>query len=121
MRYLRPAPLSTPAADACWSGDDAARYQARGARGQVDPVRHLITAASAWGGNPEKDALYLNVTPPRNDGSTVYKLNIGNVPVDGFWSISVYSAQGYYEKNPYDAYTLNNITAKRSADGSVAV
>ena len=25
--------------------------------------RHLIGAASAWGGNPEKDALYLNVVP----------------------------------------------------------
>jgi hypothetical protein len=43
------------------------------------------------------------------------------VPVDGFWSISVYNAQGYFEKNPYDAYTLNNITAKKDADGSVAV
>ena len=34
-----------------------------GPRGGVDPLRHLIGAASAWGGNPEKDALYLNVTP----------------------------------------------------------
>ena len=30
-----------------------------GSKGQVDPVRHLIGAASAWGGNPEKDALDL--------------------------------------------------------------
>ena len=29
------------------------------------------------------------------------------MPVDAFWSVSVYNAQGYYEKNPYDAYTLN--------------
>jgi hypothetical protein len=36
-----------------------------GPRGHVDPVRRLIGAASAWGGNPEKDALYLNVTPAR--------------------------------------------------------
>jgi hypothetical protein len=42
-----------------------------GARGQVDPVRHLIQAAAAWGGNPDKDALYLSVTPPKNDGSTL--------------------------------------------------
>jgi len=34
------------------------------------------------------------------------------VPVDAFWSGSVYNAAGYYEKNAYDAYTLNNITAK---------
>jgi len=24
-----------------------------------------------WGGNPEKDALYLPITPARNDGSTI--------------------------------------------------
>ena len=34
-----------------------------GPKGEVDPVRHLIGSASAWGGNPERDALYLNVTP----------------------------------------------------------
>ncbi len=92
-----------------------------GPRGGVDPVRHLIGAASAWGGNPEKDALYLNVTPAHNDGKTVYKLNVKDVPVDGFWSISVYNAKGYFEPNPERAYTLNNLTAKQSADGSIAI
>ena len=37
------------------------------------------------------------------------------MPVDGFWSISLYNAEGYYQKNEYDAYSLNNITAKKSA------
>jgi hypothetical protein len=41
--------------------------------------------------------------------------------VDGFWSIGVYNAKGYFEKNQYDAYSLNNITAKKSEDGSVAI
>jgi hypothetical protein len=95
--------------------------RAFGSRFAVDPVRHLIATASAWGGNPDKDALYLNVTPVKNDGATVYKLNVKNVPVDGFWSISVYNAEGYFQKNAYNAYTLNNITAKKSADGSVDV
>ncbi|WP_218583984.1 DUF1254 domain-containing protein [Pseudomonas akapageensis] len=88
---------------------------------QVDPVRHLLGSASAWGGNPEKDAFYLNVTPQRNDGSTVHQLKVKDVPVDAFWSVSVYNAAGYYEKNPYDAYTLNNLTARREGDGSVTV
>jgi hypothetical protein len=92
-----------------------------GTKEQVDPVRRLIGAATAWGGNPEKEATYLNVTPSKNDGSTIYRLNVKNVPVDGFWSISLYNADGYFQKNEYDAYTLNNITAKKSADGSVAV
>jgi hypothetical protein len=92
-----------------------------GARSVVDPVRHLIGTAMGWGGNPEKDALYLIVTPERNDGATTYRMKVKDVPVDAFWSISVYNAQGYFEPNPYDAYTLNNLTAKKSEDGSVEV
>jgi len=92
-----------------------------GPRGAVDSVGHLIGAASAWGGNREKDALYLNVVPAKNDGNTVYRLNVKDVPVDGFWSISVYNAKGYFEPNPQNANTLNNITAKANSDGSIPV
>jgi hypothetical protein len=92
-----------------------------GAKGQVDPVRRLIGSASAWGGNPETEATYLTVFPKRNDGTVVHRLVARDVPVDGFWSISVYDAQGYYEANPQGAYTLNNLTAQKSADGSVSV
>jgi len=95
--------------------------KAFGTKAEVDPIRHLIGTAAAWGGNPDKDATYLNVTPARNDGTTTYDLKVKDVPVDGFWSVSVYNADGYYEKNPYDAYTLNNLTAKKSGDGSIAI
>lgn len=92
-----------------------------GAKDQVDPVHYLIGSAAAWGGNPDKDAVYLNFTPKNNDGTGVYKLTVKDVPVDGFWSISVYNAQGYFQQNPYNAYSLNNITAKKGTDGSVTV
>jgi len=92
-----------------------------GNRDHVDPVRHLIGAAAAWGGNPEKDALYLNVTPRLNDGKTIYRLTVKDVPVDGFWSVSVYNAQGYFEPNPLHAYSLNNITATKADDGTITV
>jgi hypothetical protein len=95
--------------------------KAFGTRQQVDPIRHLIGTATGWGGNPDKDATYLNVTPSGNDGKTVYKLVVKDVPVNGFWSVSLYNPEGYYEKNPYDAYTLNNLTAKKSGDGSIAI
>ena len=94
---------------------------AAGRRDEVDPVRHLIVTATGWGLNPDKDAIYLNVTPSKNDGTTIYKLNVKDVPVDGFWSISLYNADGYFEPNSLNAYSLNNITAKKSDDGSVAV
>jgi hypothetical protein len=48
-------------------------------------------------------------------------LSVKDVPVDGFWSIIVYNAKGYLQKNPYDAYLLNSITAQKSANGSVAI
>ncbi|WP_273961001.1 DUF1254 domain-containing protein [Enterobacter kobei] len=92
-----------------------------GDKEHVDPVRFLIGSAIGWGANPEKEALYLNVTPPLNDGKTIYKLNVNKVPVDGFWSISVYNKAGFYEKNKENSYTLNNITSKKGSDGSVNI
>ncbi|MGO7153325.1 DUF1254 domain-containing protein [Rhizobium leguminosarum] len=91
--------------------------KAFGTKDQVDPVQRLIGAASAWGANPPKDAMYLNVVPPENDGKTVYTLTVKDVPVDGFWSVSVYNKAGFYEKNGFDAYTLNNVTAKKDSSG----
>jgi len=92
-----------------------------GSKAQVDPVRHLIGSAVGWGGNPDKEAYYLNVTPSRNDGKTIYKLDAKDVPVDGFWSISLYNGEGYFVKNDASAYSLNNLTAKKNADGSISV
>ena len=102
------------------SATDGFRH-AFGARDEVDPVYHLIGTAAGWGGNPEKDATYVSVAPARNDGTTIYRLNVKDVPVDGFWSVSVYNAKGYFVKNPYDAYSINNITAKKGSDGAVAI
>jgi hypothetical protein len=92
-----------------------------GPRGEVDPVRHLIGTALAWGGCPDKEVIYLNVTPERNDGRTAYRLTVNDVPVDGFWSISVYNADGFFERNAENAYSLNNLTARPDADGSYTI
>ena len=93
-----------------------------GTREQVDPVRRLIGSAVGWGGNPDTEAKYLNVTPARNDSKTIHKLTVkGEVPVDGFWSVTVYNAEGRFQKNEYDAYSINNLTATKGADGSITV
>ena len=91
------------------------------AENQIDPVRHLVGTALVWGGLPEKDALYLPVTPARNNGVTIHKLTFRGVPVDGFWSVTVYNPEGYFEPNQYNAYAVNNITANKGMDGSVAI
>jgi len=88
---------------------------------EVDPVKHLIGSAMLWGGYPEKDALYLPITPARNDGSTIHKVMVGHVPVDGFWSLTVYNSEGYLQPNQHNAYSVNSITAKKGPDGTVTI
>ena len=93
-----------------------------GAHGEVEPIQHLIGTAAGWGGIPDKDAIYASFTPAKNDGKTVYTINVPKiVPVKGFWSVSVYNPKGFFEKNLYNAYSINDITAKGSEDGSVTV
>lgn len=87
----------------------------------VDPVKHLIGSAMLWGGNPEKDGLYLLRAPAQNDGRTIYRLTVGDVPVDGFWSLTVYNRAGYLEPNPSNIYSVNSLTAIKGADGKVAI
>lgn len=92
-----------------------------GPKGKVDPVKHLIGTAAGWGGNPDEDASYVSVTPAKNDGATIYKLRAKDVPVDAFWSISVYNGKGFFQKNDYDAYSINSITGQKSADGAIDI
>ncbi|MGW0174066.1 DUF1254 domain-containing protein [Rhodococcus sp. NPDC003322] len=86
---------------------------------QVDPVRHLIGTAAGWGGLPSDEASYIGVVPEASGGN--HEITLRDVPVDGFWSISVYNAEGFFEKNPQGAYSVNNITGAPNPDGSVTV
>jgi metallo-beta-lactamase class B len=92
-----------------------------GKKGEVDPVAHLIGTAIGWGGNPDTAAMYVSVYPKENDGKTPYTLTLRDVPVDGFWSISVYNGKGFFEKNPQNMYSLNSLTAKSNPDGSSTI
>ena len=92
-----------------------------GPKDKVDPVKHLIGTAAGWGGNPDKDATYLAGMPEKNDGKTIYRLTVKDVPVDAFWSVTVYNKEGYFEKNENGVYSINNLTAKKDADGSITI
>ena len=86
-------------------------------------VRERIANAAIRSGRRPEDVTLVAVakTPEKNDGTTIYRLSVKDVPVDAFWSVSVYNAEGYYEKNPYDAYSINSITGKKNTDGSITI
>ena len=91
-----------------------------GPKNVVDPIRHFVGVAIGWGGLPESAAYYLNVEP----GLPVdaYKIIVpGDVPVDAFWSITLYNAGGRFEKNAMDAYNVNSIMGARNDDGTMTV
>jgi hypothetical protein len=90
-----------------------------GTRDEVDPIQHLIGTAAGWGGLPEYEALYLNVEPGLPVGR--YQLRVpAYVPVEGFWSISLYNADGYFPTSGQPV-SVNNVTAAPDADGSITV
>jgi len=93
-----------------------------GVKGDRSYLENIMGVAVGWGGMQRRDALYIPVTPKLNDGKTEYVLTVpADVPVDGFWSVTVYNADRFMVENPYNAYSLNNVTAKKNADGTVTV
>ncbi|QDS89182.1 hypothetical protein EC9_33790 [Rosistilla ulvae] len=96
------------------------RYtQTFGSKAEVNPVHFMIGTASAWGGLPDKAAQYINVQPNLPVGE--YEIVVKDVPVKGFWSISLYNEAGYFQQNKYNAYSLNSLTAKPNSDGSYTI
>ena len=43
------------------------------------------------------------------------------MPVDAFWSISVYNAAGYFEPKSAGVVSVNSVTAARNDDGSITI
>lgn len=100
-------------------GQGLQRYdRAFGRREDVDPVRHLVGTAVGWAGLPETEAFYLNVEPNLPVGE--YSLTVGDVPVDGFWSISLYDRDGFFPQGR-GRVSINDITSERNDDGTVTV
>jgi len=90
-----------------------------GTRNEVSETRHMVSAAYGWGGLPTSEVVYSNDATLRTVGH--YQLNVAHVPVDGFWSISVYNKAGFFEQNAFESYSLNNVFAVPNSDGSFTI
>jgi hypothetical protein len=90
-----------------------------GTKAEVDPARHRIGTAMGWGGLPEYEATYVSEEPNLPVGA--YRITAKDVPVDAFWSITVYNTAGFFEENALGVYSVNNITGVPNDDGSLTV
>lgn len=90
-----------------------------GKKKDVDPIRHLLGTAARWDGLPREEAYYLNVEPKLPVGE--YQITVKDVPVEGFWSISLYNKEGFFQKNTTNTYSVNNIMGMPNSDGSFTV
>ncbi len=90
-----------------------------GKKSDVEPTRHLLGTAVGWGGLPESEAYYYLLTEPREAGH--FTFTFADVPVDGFWSVTIYNRDGYLEPNPYNSYNKNGVTSEVEEDGSIVL
>jgi hypothetical protein len=95
------------------------RARTFGSRSEVEATRHLIGTATAWGGLPESEAYYFIDSEPRAAGR--FTMTLRDVPVDAFWSVTIYNRDGYLEANPFGTFSKNSVTAKAEPDGSVVL
>jgi hypothetical protein len=90
-----------------------------GKKSDVDATRHLVGTAIGWGGLPESEAYYYIESEPQPAGR--YTLTFKDVPVDAFWSVTIYNRDGYLEPNPFDSHNKNSVTSATDPNGIVTL
>ena len=91
-----------------------------GRRGEIDPLDHLIGLAG-WAGQPATTAEAFVDAVDMNDGKTPHVVTVRDVPVDAFWSITVYDADGFLAPNDLNRNSYSNTSATPNDDDSYTI
>jgi hypothetical protein len=96
-------------------GDTLSTSVMFGKKGEVPLVNHNAGTAFGWGGFTPDQAVYPQYFPESEAPQT---LTLKDVPVEAFWSITVYDKEGFPQS---DIYNINSAFAEANDDGSVTI
>lgn len=92
-----------------------------GSEEETRPIDHLVGTAAGWGGMPRTAASYIVDGVDANDGKTLHAVTVNDVPVNAFWSVTIYNADGYLEPNDLNVNSYNNVSATPNDDGAYTI
>jgi len=86
-----------------------------GKKGERTLEEHNVGTAFGWGGFTKEQAVYPIYY---GKGTAPQTFTLKDVPVNAFWSITVYDEDGFAKT---DTYNINSQFAKKNEDGSVTI